>query len=282
MTNTVPRRIVYAITSLAFTLPLLASPALRAEITNEDPLRSVMWEYLLKNELMLSPEDIVFDDRVQVYAPASVEDGMNVPVSVRVDGLEGVEEIVVLADHNPIQRVLNYFPGQAEPFLAFRMKVQEATPIRAVVRTGDGQWHVGGVWLDAPGGGCTTASVSQASRLWEDHLNLIGAQVWEREDGGDRIRMRIIHPMDTGLVAQIPAFYIESLAVTDAGGNPISWLQSFEPVSENPVYTFAVPPDAVSVNGYRLQGRDNNGNDFLAEVVPSGDQFAARPAITID
>ena len=232
-----------------------------------DPLKSVMWEFVLQNELKLAPEQVRFDPRVDVYAPASVEDGMNVPVSVRVsDELGPVEQIVVLADHNPIQRTLNFYPGKADPYIAFRMKVQEATPIRAVVRTRDGQWYAGGVWLDAPGGGCTTPSVSQAGQLWETELNRVGAQVWQQADGGDRLRMRIIHPMDTGLVSQIPAFYLERLVLRDPEGNELARLEAFEPVAENPVFTFSVPEAASNGVGYQLTGNDNNGNAFVARV----------------
>lgn len=237
-----------------------------AVAADKDPLNSVMWDFLLKNELRLEADQVRFDERVEVYAPASVEDGMNVPVSVRVNGIENVEQIVVLADHNPIQRTLNYYPGKAEPYIAFRMKVQEATPIRAVVRTADGSYYAGGVWLNAPGGGCTTASASQVSKLWEDRLNVIGAQVWSKSDGGDRLRMRIIHPMDTGLVSSIPAFFIENLSLRDKDGNELARLETFEPVSENPVLTFSVPPEAAHDGGYELVGNDNNGNDFVARV----------------
>lgn len=237
-----------------------------AVAAQQDPLQSVMWDFLLKNELGLEPGQVVFDERVEVYAPAAVEDGMNVPVSVKVIGLEQVEEIVVLADHNPIQRALNFYPGRADPYIAFRMKVQEATPIRAVVRTADGNWYAGGVWLNAPGGGCSTSSVSQASKKWEDHLNRIGAQVWNKDDGGDRLRMRIIHPMDTGLVSSIPAFYIENLYLRDNRGNDLARLETFEPVSENPVFTFSVPAAETNGVGYQLVGNDNNGNDFVARV----------------
>jgi sulfur-oxidizing protein SoxY len=237
-----------------------------AGASEQDPFQSVMWDFLLKNELRLEPGQVKFDDRVEVYAPDSVEDGMNVPVSVKVKGLEGVEEIIVLADHNPIQRALNFYPGKADPYIAFRMKVQEATPIRAVVRTADGGWYAGGVWLNAPGGGCTTASVSQASKQWEDNLNLVGAQVWIKSDGGDRLRMRIIHPMDTGLVSSIPAFFIEEIYLRDLQGNDLARLETFEPLSENPVLTFSVPAAATSGEGYQLVGNDNNGNDFVARV----------------
>ena len=231
-----------------------------------DPLKSVMWDYLLKKELKLKPGEVIFDDRVKVYAPASVEDGMNVPVSVRVNDIDNVEQIIVIADHNPIQRTLNFYPGKADPYLAFRMKVQEATPIRAVVKTADGKWYSGGVWLDAPGGGCTTASVSQASQQWQEQLNLVSAQVWDQSNGGDRLRMRIIHPMDTGLVSSIPAFYLDELFLRDDEGNDLARLEPFEPVSENPVFTFSVPEASANDKSYELYGHDNNGNDFVARV----------------
>ena len=258
---------------IAASVLVLSATTFAAE-SKEDPLKSVMWDFLVKNELQIDPEKITFDDRVKVYAPDSVEDGMNVPVSVRVTGIDDIEEIVVLADHNPIQRALNFFPGEADPFIAFRMKVQEATPIRAVVRTAAGNWHVGSVWLDAPGGGCTTPSVSQADRLWEDSLNLIGAQVWQKPDGGNRLRLRIIHPMDTGLVSRIPAFFLETMFLkTMDGAKTLAHLETFEPISENPVFTFSVPPESTNGQGYQLVGRDNNGNDFLAKVNTSGSKL---------
>ena len=58
-----------------------------AVAADKDPLNSVMWDFLLKNELRLEADQVRFDERVEVYAPASVEDGMNVPVSVRVNGM---------------------------------------------------------------------------------------------------------------------------------------------------------------------------------------------------
>ena len=194
---------------------------------------------------------------------------MNVPVSIRVNDIDDIEKIVVLVDHNPIHRVLNFYPGKAEPYLTFRIKMQEATPIRAAVLTASGQWHVGGVWLDAPGGGCTTASVSQASRLWETDLNLVAAKVWRRKDGGERLRMRMIHPMDTGLVSNIPAFYLESLALQLPDGEQLARLETFEPVSENPVFTFSIASEHASGEGYVLEGRDNNAN-LLRVNVPRG------------
>ncbi len=242
-----------------------------------DPLNSVMWEFVRDNVLQV--DSVVFDERVKVYAPESVEDGMNVPVSVRVEGIEDIAEIVVLADHNPIQRALNFFPGRAEPFIAFRMKVQEATPIRAAVRAGDNTWYVGGVWLDAPGGGCTTASATQASRQWETDLNQLAARVWINADGDNRLRLRIIHPMDTGLVSSIPAFHLEELFLKSLQGEELARLEVFEPVSENPVFTFSIPGAATEGSGYLLTGSDNDGNELTAQVNIDGDKLDLSPRV---
>ncbi|MDO9200472.1 MAG: thiosulfate oxidation carrier complex protein SoxZ, partial [Hydrogenophaga sp.] len=82
--------------------------------------------------------------------------------------------------------------------------------------------------------------------------------------GSRRLRVRVMHPMDTGLVAGIPAFYLQDLQLQDSTGQVWFKLTLHEPVSENPLITFELPPQPLS--GLRLVGRDNNGNRINAEV----------------
>lgn len=264
MTNSkaLPVLLLLAGTALTFSA---ASPAKAAGDGQKDPLESVMWDWV-SDDILGEEAEIVFDERVQVYAPATVEDGMNVPVSVSANGLENIAEIRVLADHNPIPHILTFHPDRLAPALAFRVKLQEATPIRAAMRTTDGVWHVGGRWVDAPGGGCTTASASQASRLWETALNRVQARLWPRDDGSERLRLRIIHPMDTGLVDAIPAFYMAEMRIADSKGQALGRLQTHEPVSENPLLTFTIPASSLDPHGYRLGGGDSDGNNFSVLV----------------
>ncbi len=56
------------------------------------------------------------------------------------------------------------------------------------------------------------------------------------------------------------------MMLRDDAGNDLARLETFEPISENPVFTFSVPPDVTNGSGYRLEGRDNNGNQFAAHV----------------
>ena len=73
-----------------------------------------------------------------------------------------------------------------------------------------------------------------------------------------------MHPMDTGLAGGIPAFYLNRLSLRDANGRELMRLQAFEPVSENPVFSFDFP--GVPSGRLQLVGSDNNGNRIAGSV----------------
>ena len=78
------------------------------------------------------------------------------------------------------------------------------------------------------------------------------------------LRFKVMHPMDTGAVGGIPAFQVNRLSVRDSGDRELARLQTFEPVSENPVFSFdfTKPP----VGGVQVVGTDNNGNRITSRV----------------
>jgi len=160
----------------------------------EDPLNSIMWTYMAERYF---PGEVVIDQRVIVQGPLDAEDQMQVPITVDATQLENVEEIVALADLNPIPHILTLRPTRAQPFIGFRVKLEQATPIRVGVRTSDGVWHVNGVY----------------------------------------VTMRMKHPMDTGLAPGIPVFYMNKIEVTSPQGAALAELELFEPISENPTLT---------------------------------------------
>lgn len=227
-----------------------------------DPLRSPSWDAMVQRHL--DGGRYVFDDRVQVILPPSAEDPLSVPVEVRVEGLEGVQELRLIADLNPIPLILSYTPTRAEPFIAFRFKVEQSTPVRAAARTQDGVWHVGGAWLTASGGGCTAPSYGTGGGLWRDQLNQVSAGLWPRADDTSRLKLKIMHPMDTGLASGIPVFYIESLQILDAQNRELASLKAYEPVSENPVLSLNLRHRGP----VRIVGRDIQGNRIDAQVTP--------------
>jgi hypothetical protein len=143
-----------------------------------------------------------------------------------------------------------------------------ASPVRAAARTGDGVWHVGGTWVESAGGGCTVSGATRKDGSWSRTLGEVSGRLFTSADAtpgtlaseaaGARLRLRIMHPMDTGLVGGIPAFFVNRLSVRDGRDRELARVQSFEPVSENPVFSFdfSQPPEG----GVRVVGSDNNGN----------------------
>jgi sulfur-oxidizing protein SoxY len=230
-----------------------------------DPYRSHPWIDMRRSFLDDAP--LAFDERVQVQGPAFAEDPMNVPISLRVDAALGpVQRIVVLVDRNPIKEVLEYEPREALPALAFRFKLEQASPVRVAAKLGNGRWAVGGTWVDSAGGGCTVSGNSRKDGSWAQTLGNVSGRLFSRSEGAAaaRLRLQVMHPMDTGLVAGVPAFFVNRLSVRDGTGRELALLKAYPPVSENPVFSFDFrePP----AGGVQVVGTDNNGNRITSRV----------------
>lgn len=245
-------------------------PLVRAqdEHTGGDPLGSMQYPSL--REQTIGKASARFSDAVIVKGPAFADDAMNVPLLVDARGLlavgGGVQRIRVAVDRNPVRQVLDFEPLRALPMLAFRIRMEQASPVRAFVQTQDGQWHVGSTWVQAAGGGCTVPGLTRADGSWSRTLGQVQARWFNNLiDGSRRLRLRVMHPMDTGLVAGVPAFHLEQLQLQDPLGQVWWRLALHEPVSENPIITVELPLQ--SPPAFRLLGRDNNGNRIDAEVV---------------
>ncbi|MGE6191228.1 quinoprotein dehydrogenase-associated SoxYZ-like carrier [Stutzerimonas stutzeri] len=240
-------------------LLLFAFHASTAVAAEADPLQSVMWEYHHKG--LLNSEPYVFDERVQVHVPPFAEDSRQVPVHIDARALgDDVVRIEAWADLNPIPRIFTFTPGdQVVPLVAIRIRVQQATPIRAAVLTRDGVWHIGSARVDAAGGGCTAPSVVRAQAGWEDRLGeVVGARFPRGEFS--RLRLQVSHPMDNGLVGGIPEFFLNQAELRDADGKVMAELELYPAVAENPNLSLEVKGGQET----RLWLRDNNGNEFEA------------------
>jgi len=239
---------------------LLALPLqLQAREIPEDPLQSVMWKSMA--ERFMPEGEIVFDDRVKVLAPYSAENQFFVPITVDATELENVDRVVAVADLNPIPLVLTVTPHKALSFIGFRLKLQQTSPIHVGVRTTDGVWHVGGVIVDAMGGGCTAPAAAHGNSNWMQTLGQTRAHIGRDPLGIARMTLRMRHPMDTGLAAGIPAFYLNEISVKTEDGEVIADLELFEPVSENPTLTLK-PDVGQQATTLRVSGRDTEGNQY--------------------
>ena len=245
---------------------LICSSSARADIP-ADPLKSPMWADMV--ERLLSGGPVVLDDRVKVIVPTVVENQAQVAVTADARALGHVEELVLFADLNPLQHILTLRPRKAAAYVSVRIKVEQATPVRAAARGADGVWHVGSVYLDAAGGGCSAPAVARSEESWSDYVGHAQGRLWREADGFSRARLRVRHPMDTGLAKDnTPAYFIERLEVKSSAGDPLATLELFEPVSEDPTLTLLlrVPTSDSAVD---IEGRDNNGEIYRSTLPAS-------------
>ena len=241
-------------------LGFLAFSTASARELPPDPFDSVMWESMA--DRFMPEGEIVFDDKVRVLAPYSAENQFHVPVTIDASALEGeVTEIIAVADLNPIPLILRAIPENAKPFLGFRLKLQQTSPVHVGVRTADGVWHVAGAIVDAMGGGCTAPAAAHGVSNWMETLGETRALARSGLDGDTRMTMQLRHPMDTGLAVGIPAFYLNELTIADDSGSTLARLWLYEPVSENPTLTLK-PLASESASAYQVSARDTEGNEY--------------------
>ena len=107
---------------------------------------------------------------------------------------------------------------------------------------------------------------------WSATVGQTQGRLWREPGGATRVRIRMRHPMDTGLTRDnVPAFFIERLELAASSGASLAKVEMFEPVSEDPTLTMLVrlpASDAALV----VDGRDNNGTRYRSLIPASWKQ----------
>lgn len=248
--------------SVIIALVLVIFPGIA--VATEDPLNSVNWSDMRAQ--FFGDASYVFDDRIKVVVPNVVENQAQVPVTADASALQGVQKLVVFADLNPIQHVLTLTPIEAAPVISVRIKVEQATPVRAAALTADGVWHVGGTYLDAAGGGCSSPAMARKKPDWSLTVGNTKGRLWRQVNGSTKVRLSMKHPMDTGLTPDnIPAFYIETLQLRSPSGALLAAIEMREPVSEDPTLTVNVQLPAAA-EALHITGRDIGGTEYSSKI----------------
>lgn len=253
---------------LAAVLVTLAAAPAQAALP-ADPLGSPMWQRLGKT--LFGDASVRFDPRVRVIFPDIAENQRQFPVAIDARGIAGVKRILLFADLNPIPLAVDYTLEAAQPYFSTRIKLDQRTPVRGAVQLADGSWLVSGGWIDAAGGGCSLPPISRVKGDWAQHLGEVrGVARWGA--GGMRIRLAFRHPMDTGLIDNIPTYNLEEVALTGGEGRRFGDLRIEASVAEDPEFTMIV--DASQNEEVVMAGRDTNGIDYAARLTPTA---AAAP-----
>ena len=245
-----------ATTILALMMAASAAPAMAA--LPADPLNSPMWT--MQAARIFGDAPVVFDDTVKITLPMIAENQHVFPLTLDARSLGKVQRIVVFEDLNPIPVSVDFTPQGAAPWLSLRIKLDQRTPVRVAALDGQGRWHVSSQWVDAAGGGCSAPPASRAKGDWADHLGELRGALFARADG-TRLRFTVRHPMDTGLVENIPAYNIESIVVK-SGGAEQGKITVWGSVAEDPAFTMLL-----TENGpVTLALRDTNGREFTGHI----------------
>jgi len=231
----------------------------RAE-DQRDPFGSAVWADLVDTEL--AGMRVVYDNSLFLAIPERVEDAHNVPVLIKLTKALGpITEIALFAENNPIQTALRVYPHRPLQSVGFNIRLEQSTPVRAAVLDAEGVWYVASrrVSVAVPGG-CSEVSPGVVSDIGE-----IAVKQFDRAGGSSRLKVKINHPMHTGLASDedgetIPAYYVEKVAIEDARG-PIADLVTWAALSSDPVFTLDIPERQQSV---RVSATDSSGLDFEA------------------
>ena len=252
---------IAAATGIALSLTSVAWAA-----SDADPLGSVGWQDILDIEFDGAP--VVYDDSMHLVVPERVEEAFSVPVVMNfVETPYEVTEIALFAENNPFPTIARIFPRRPLNAVGFNIRLEQSTPVRVAAMDSDGVWHIVSreVNVASPGGCSAPGGANGALALGE-----IATKQFARADGDSRLKVRIGHPMHTGLVLDpygdaIPEYFINQFSVSDELGELAS-MQLTASIAADPVFMFELPDTQQSV---RINAMDTEGDVFEFDDNPS-------------
>lgn len=226
----------------------------------KDPLNSPVWDETIIQ--MIGESKFIFDDtNIKINVPAFADNPLQVPIFIDASKIENAKRMLVFADLNAIVKIADYDLKDMKAILSLNIKIAQGTPLRAVVLDENNLWHVGSTTINSFGGGCSVPSTASSQENYEDLLGKTKSRVWKNKDTY-RLKWSIFHPMETGLFAGNPSFYISDVNIM-FNKKLIGKISLYSSVSENP----RIILETKAGNGsYELLIKDSDGNEFDLET----------------
>ena len=116
--------------------------------------------------------------------------------------LKDAKKILILVDNNPIQLVTKIFPQKSLKSVGFNIRMEQDSYVRAAILDRKKIWNISSkkVIVKSPGGCSLPACDSTKEVCAPSKLGKIVMQKYKRSSGDWRLKFKINHPMDTGLV----------------------------------------------------------------------------------
>ena len=229
-------------------------PAHAVEITEE-----ILEDYEITGK-------VIVDGNIRLIMQDQVENAHEVSLVVNLPHyLHTMKAFVILVDNNPIQEVMRIQPHRRIEKVGTNIRLETTSPVRVVVLDSSNVWRVvsKNVIVLTPGG---CSAPSGIDHLKEADIGKMLVNLYDRRSGSFRIKTKVLHPMDTGLVLDvdgnvIPEYYIDQMEFSDEDGL-IAVIETFASLSTNPMVMLDLPDKGQNV---RIDMSDSNGNVFHGE-----------------
>ena len=213
----------------------------------------MIWTGGLRQALFGDRPIVQSDDLIELDVPRRAKDAAIVPVSISAKipqtDQRYIKTIYFVIDKNPgpLTGKFQFTPKSGRADLAFRVRVDSYTPVRAIAETNDGQLYMSRRFVKASGGCSAPASSdldAAMARLGKIKLKTHGAL---QLDEPTAAQVMISHPNLNGLqmdqVTRLyaPAHFVRHIKVSFAGEEVFSAETGFG-ISENPSFRFYFVP----------------------------------------
>lgn len=233
-----------------------------------DPLGSPLWEYNIERYLGQGVS-VVVDDRVGLSVPEFAEDSTQVPLAVNLSEFpHRATKVVTWVDMNPVPHLFTADSSDGGlKLVSLNFRVQQASSVRAAVLDEFGVWHIDSGFVDAAGGGCTAPREISSTSDWENEFGTLRTGLFSG-DGKTRIKASLSHPMDSGMVGNVPAFYVGDVEVRQDGSDAVLLAMTLaESAAENPMFVFEFEDGNEGEGGdLTIWMKDNNGYRFEGSI----------------
>ena len=221
----------------------------------------------IKNSYIGHDQKFKDNPNIKVIIQDEVEESHEVSMVVKIpSNLKDTKKIFILVDNNPIQLVTKIFPEKSIRTVGFNIRMEQDSFVRAAILNHDGIWNISSkkVIVKSPGG-CSLPACDPNKQVCEEReLGKIVMKKYERSSGDWRLKFKINHPMDTGLVSDtvtgelVPAYYIDWVYFKDAD-KELAKAQTFGALSANPTLILDFYDD---ISKPQVKVTDSKGKEF--------------------
>ena len=239
-----------------FNLPLLCGN----EIYGDDFLE-IKDAYLGKNKQFLN------NSKIKIIIQDEVEEAHEVSMVVKMPKtLKDTKKIFILVDNNPIQLVTKIFPQKPLKSVGFNIRLEQDSYVRVAILDKKNIWQVSSkkVVVKSPGG-CSLPACDPTKEACEARkLGKIVMHKYKRSSGDWRLKFKINHPMDTGLVTDpssgkiIPEYYVNWLYFQN-DEEELAKAQTYGALSANPTFILDFYDDFLKPS---VKATDTKGKAF--------------------